>query len=41
MKDKPTSNPNFTTSTDTSSLTPEQKQQLEEMAQFLQNELKK
>ena len=41
MKDKPVPKPEFTTSTDTSSLTPEQTQQLEEMAQFLQNELKK
>ncbi len=41
VKDKPIAKPDFTTSADTSSLTPEQKQQLEEMVQFLQTELKK
>lgn len=41
MEGKQKEKPDFTTSADVGSLTPEQKQQLEEMAQFFQDELKK
>jgi len=38
---QPTPTPAFTTSTDTSNLTPEQEQNLLDMAQFLKDELSK